>query len=185
MKKVKNSILLLILLGIIIIISHFIYINYSKTNEELLINDYFEKRNNNSSIIIKNNPYNMILNIPRLNFIKGLCPKSSKCNNINKNITILNDSDYPNKQKGRVIIAGHSGTGLLAYFNNLNKLQINDQIYLYYANNKYIYHVSNIYEIDKTGKLNILDDKHSSSLILITCKINSNKQIIIICQGNN
>ena len=67
-----------------------------------------------------------------------------------------------------------------AYFNNLINLNINDIANIYYNNTKYTYKLDNIYEIEKTGMASIIKNKNLSTLTLITCKINTNKQIIFI-----
>ena len=42
--------------------------------------------------------------------------------------------------------------------------------------------VVNLYEIEKTGKANIVRNVEKSTLTLITCKQNTNKQIVYICE---
>ena len=88
----------------------------------------------------------------------------------------------PNIDKGNLILASHSGNSKISYFKNLNKLKINDDVIIYYQGNDYIYKVKNIYEIEKTGKAIILKNNEKKTLTLITCKHNTNKQIVIICE---
>ena len=121
-----------------------------------------------------------VLEIPKIKLKKSLYSKESIYNNVDKNLEILSSSDMPDKKSGNVIIAGHSGVGSKAYFNDLVKLNINDEAYIYYNNSKYIYKLNKVYEIDKTGNADIIRNKNISTLTLITCKINSNKQLIYI-----
>ena len=74
----------------------------------------------------------------------------------------------------------HSGTAYISYFNNLKYLNINDHIYLDYNNETYNYKITNIYDVEKTGSLNIKRNNNKSTITLITCRDNSNKQIVII-----
>ena len=39
-----------------------------------------------------------------------------------------------------------------------------------------------IYDIEKTGKAEIIKNKNTTTLTLITCRHNTNKQIVIICE---
>ena len=84
--------------------------------------------------------------------------------------------------KGNVILAGHSGSGRTAYFKNLHKLQRDDEVSIFYNGVEYKYKVVNQYDIDKTGTANIVRNAEKSTLTLITCRKNTNKQIIYICE---
>ena len=48
---------------------------------------------------------------------------------------------------------------------------------MYYNNSKYIYNISKIYDIPKTGKL-YLDSSDNGIIILITCHIGTENQTI-------
>ena len=86
----------------------------------------------------------------------------------------------PNIVNGTFILAGHSGSSIYSYFRNLNKLELNNKIYVYYNGYKYSYEVTNIYDIEKTGKIKIEKESNMTALVLITCRHNTNKQIVII-----
>lgn len=115
------------------------------------------------------------LSIPKINFEKGFLDKNHPDNTIEKNIEFLKSSDYPDQQKHNVVIAGHSGTGYLAFFNDLNKLVKGDELFLTYKNKKYIYSIDKIYLEDRRGKIGILKDYNRSSLSLITCTLHDKK----------
>lgn len=125
--------------------------------------------------------YIAILTIPKINLKKGLVDKNSKLNDVNHNIEILKDSDMPDKEKGNVILASHSGNSRISFFKDLNKLSLKDELSIDYMNQTYRYEVTNVYEIDKTGNAKIVRNHSISTLTLITCKHNTNKQIIVIC----
>ena len=42
--------------------------------------------------------------------------------------------------------------------------------------------VVDIYDIEKTGTAEIIKNKNTTTLTLITCRHNTNKQIVIICE---
>lgn len=138
--------------------------------------NYLEKIEIKKYINNEETQYLMILDIPKINLNKGIYDLFSSENDISKNIEILNCS---NLDKNTIVLASHSGTAANAYFNNLVNLSINDEIYIYYNHKKYIYIISDIYYIDKTGYLEI-ENNLENKLILITCSlIYKNQQIII------
>ena len=126
--------------------------------------------------------YIAVLKIPKINLEKGLVEKSSKYNNINYGVQILKESDSPDVINGNVILAAHSGTANISYFRNLDKLDLGDDAIIYYQGNTYNYKVV---DADKTGKINIKRDRNTSTLTLITCRHNTDKQIVIILELQN
>ena len=123
------------------------------------------------------------LEIPKIGFSRGFVEKTSRDNNVDKNITIIKESTMPDVKGGNLIIAGHSGTGPLAFFNELYRLEKNDRIYVYYKNTKYAYKIANIYKQKKTGKIKIYRNKNKTTLTLVTCTNNNkNTQTIYIAE---
>ena len=129
--------------------------------------------------------YIAVLKIPKINLEKGLVEKNSKYNNINYGVQILKESDRPDVINGNVILAAHSGTANISYFRNLDKLDLGDDAIIYYQGNTYNYKVVKKYDVDKTGKINIKRDRNTSTLTLITCRHNTDKQIVIILELQN
>ena len=126
--------------------------------------------------------YIAILKIPKINLEKGLVEKTSKYNSINYGVEILKESDSPDVINGNVILSAHSGTANISYFRNLDKLSVGDEAIIYYKGNTYKYKFVNIYDIEKTGKAKIKKENNTSTLTLITCRHNTNKQIILIAE---
>jgi len=114
------------------------------------------------------------IEIPKINLKKELYDINSEYNDVDKNLMII--GDMPSTD-GKFILAGHSGEGEIAYFNELNHLQINDQIYVYYNDKTYNYSIIEIYDIEKTGKL-YLSKNENGIIILITCRIGTNNQTV-------
>lgn len=127
-----------------------------------------------------NEEYIALIEIPKIGLKKGLYSKESSNNNVNRNIEILDESDMPDKTNGNVILAGHSGNGRTAYFKNLHKLDSDDLVYIYYQGGRYGYKLVNRYEITKTGVADIVRNGNRNTLTLITCKHNTDKQIVFI-----
>lgn len=110
-----------------------------------------------------------IIDIPKIDLYKGFYNKNSNLNNVKFNLYVLPESNYPDTDKGNLIIAGHSGNYNNSYFANLYKLVIGDTITIHYNNTDYIYEITNIYNEEKTGKVRIFRNKNKTTLTLITC----------------
>ena len=115
------------------------------------------------------NEYIGYLTIPKINLKKGFLDMRSKLNNIEQNITGIEGSSYPDKEKGNLIIAAHSGSGWKAFFNDLYKLSTGDKAEISYKGKKYTYKIVNIYKQQKTGTIAIYRNYDKTTLTLITC----------------
>ncbi len=128
-----------------------------------------------------NNYYVGMLEIPKINLKQGFAAFGSPYNNIDKNVTILPTSVYPDVELGNFILAGHSGQGSLAFFNELYRLKNGDKAIVYYKNVKYTYEIVNIYEQEKTGVISVYRDYKKNTLTLVTCTNNKkDKQTVYI-----
>lgn len=112
------------------------------------------------------------LEIPKLEFNRGFYNIASPENTVEKNIQVIEGSKMPNKKNGNLIIAGHSGTGWKAFFNDLYKLNIGDQAIVTYKGHKYTYQIEDISKQAKTGTLTIKRNRNKTTLTLITCTNN-------------
>ena len=181
LKKKKIKISLLIFISTIILLSiYYISIYYEDKKEQQLISEYFNTTiDDNSYNKINKDNYIGILEIPAINLRKGFYNIDNKNNNVNKNIQVLEKSSMPDEENSFLAIAGHSGNGRKSFFKDLYKLNINDEIIIYYKNNEYFYKINNIYEEDKDGTIEIKKDNYSK-IILTTCnQKDKTKQIII------
>ena len=115
------------------------------------------------------NDYIGYLNIPKINLMKGFLDKRSIENDVEKNILVVEGSSYPDIDKGNLILAGHSGTGWKAFFNDLYKLNKSDVAYVTYKNKKYTYKIVNIYTQPKIGTIAIYRNYDKTTLTLVTC----------------
>ena len=190
---------LLILLGLGVIIGKIYFDIRSDNLENIALVEFYEEQeeiNNNISSEITEETniekeevksttpldYIAVLKIPSIGLEKGLVSKDSYYNNVNKNIKILDESDMPDEENGNVILAAHSGNGKNAFFKNLNKLEIDNIVSIFYNGYEYKYRMVNTYDVEKTGTVEILRNAQKNTLTLITCRHNTNKQIVIICE---
>ena len=204
MQQKRNSTKSLYIIGSLLILSSISIIlnkhfNEKQINkfEEISIQEYYEEVKDEKEEIeeikeikeypkeeIKKNQnvvnYIAVLRIPKINLKRGLVNKDSKYNDIKYNIMIHDKSTYPDEIGGNVILIAHSGNSNISFFKNLYKLELDDIIYLDYNNDTYKYKLINIYDIEKKGKALIKKDSKNSTITLITCRSNTNKQIVLI-----
>lgn len=135
----------------------------------MMFNSYDVSYKNNTDLYFK-------LNIPKINLNKNVYKYESKLNNVNKGLFLVNNYNL-NTLSGALIIASHSGNSSISYFKNLEKLKVNDTLYLEYNRFNYMYEINDIFKIDKTGKFNY--NNIDKTIYLITCdKKNSSKQVV-------
>ena len=123
-----------------------------------------------------NEKYYGYLIVPSINMTYGFYDIDNDLNNVDKNVTLLNSNI-----KNTYILAAHSGSGNLAYFNDLKYLRKKDKIYLKFENKTLEYEVVNIRSNIKNGKIRIKNKENQ--LILTTCdQIKKGNHLII--EGN-
>lgn len=180
----------LFLLGIL----YNIYNHYQKNKKDIIdnyrIEEFFEIKEDETQteelsvetpiINEENDNYIGILEIPKINLKKGVVDKISSSNNVNKNIYTLKETTLPDEQiNSHIILASHSGNSYVSFFKDLSKLEMKDNIYFYYKGVKYIYEISNKYEVEKTGTIS-LKINNRSDITLITCISGTNKQVVYV-----
>ena len=132
------------------------------------------------------NDYIGYLTIPKINLKKGFLDIRSELNNIEQNITVIEGSSYPDKDKGNFIVAAHSGTGWKAFFNDLHKLSTGDIAEISYKGKKYTYKSVKIYTQEKTGTIAIYRNYDKTTLTLVTCtNFDKKTQTVYIAELQN
>ena len=169
---IKKSCFIVLVLTLYCIVCHGIYEKSIKIT----------KKENNPSITIKETQEKDqigYLKIDKINLYEPLYEKNSKKNNIEEHVTILKESKMPEEENSIIFLAAHSGTGKIAYFENLDELTIGDKIEISYHNTKYYYQISNIWEENKTGYIHV-NQTNKKQLILTTCSPKKDdKQLVI------
>ncbi len=189
---------LLIIMGVCVVGGKYVYNYFCDKTEGIKIQEFYKEQESIDTESTDNEipkeqedqevktetkiDYVAVIKIPKINLEKGLCKKGTWCNNVNKNIQILEEASYPDTENGNFILAGHSGSGRTAYFKNVYKLNVNDEISIIYGGFEYKYKITNIYDIEKTGNANIIRNRDKTTLTLITCRQKTNKQIIVISE---
>ena len=112
------------------------------------------------------------LSIPKIKLKRGFVSKESKYNNIEYNVTIANEANYPDVPMGNFILMAHSGNAYISFFDKLYKLEIGDEASVSYNAVTYNYRLTNIYNQAKTGTVSIYRNPNVKTLTLITCTRN-------------
>ena len=201
-KKEKNSPSVTAFIGALLTLAGVFFLSYNYIEaEKVYAYDYMSKAFYNGTDVVVvpaeeieeenddglpeevTNDYIGYLTIPKINLTKGFLDIRSTENDVDKNLLVVEGSNYPDKEQGNFIIAGHSGTGWNSFFNDLYKLNENDTVYVTYKGKKYIYLIKNIYKQPKIGKLAIYRDYTKTTLPLITCTNNdSTTQTVYIAE---
>lgn len=192
MERKRNISLLFIIFIISLFLSYHIY-NYCITefNKQKVDNYLIEyeiqdnyRENNIQKIEYqeKSNDYLGVLLIPKLNLKQGFYDINDKRNDVNQNIEVLKGSLMPDIKGSSLVIAGHKGESYLGYFNNLDKLAINDELDIIYQNQKYQYTIFDIYELEKNGKISFTKNIYENYLVLTTCSKKDNRQLIVVAK---
>lgn len=145
----------LIIISILFII---ILINYSNSNKTF---DETVSGIGNYDSYVKEDYYGYI-KIPSIDMNLGFYDYDNPLNDVALNVLWIKipvSNSY--------LFAAHSGVGSIAYFNNLRYVSLNDDIYLEFKDKKIHYVVSDIYRIEKSGKINI--SKREGMIYLTTC----------------
>lgn len=163
--------LFFIILSLSLTISSTVQSHYQEKQETKLIDTFFAEKTPTQEVTNSASPVLMVLEIPKIKLRKPLYSLTSPQNNVDKNIEILTPSKMPNEPNSNLILAGHSGNAPNAYFNDLDKLSLNDEIIIYY-DKVYYYQLTDIKEIPKTGTMSVNLNPDINRLTLVTCKKN-------------
>lgn len=198
MKKIGY---LLLISGITIISFYYVYKISLNEREKDNVSDYIQETSIKEEVIDEENiniedtnieenseiqqtsiylDYTAVIEIPKINLKRGVINSTKNFNSVNYAISVDENSNYPNEM-GNFILYAHSGNSSIAYFKNLNKVDVGDEVYIYYEGVKYKYIIYDKYDIQKTGKANVIKSSTDNYLTLITCNQNKkNYQIVVI-----
>ena len=196
MNEKKPFSLIIIIFSIALFFSYHIYYHFVNVVNDNLIDNYYQNEEiidtsenievaQKININNKSEDYYGILTIPKINLKTGFYNKDSSKNNVNNSVTLLNESVMPNENGSIIYLAAHSGSGYLAYFKDLEKLTNEDIINVDVFNKKYIYTITDIYELPKNGEIIVNRNINEDYLVLTTCSKNKNMQLVIISKMIN
>lgn len=160
---------------LIIALSGLILIKNKKALRNNSINDTIAYKISEAT----NDNYYGRIYIDKINLNEYFYSINDSRNKVDKGIEVLKPSIMPNEDNSRLFLASHSGNSDISYFKNIDKLNINDEVIIYFNNKCYKYNVIDKYEIIKNGTLNIKEIE-DNTVVLITCVRDTNRQLVII-----
>jgi len=173
MTKREKIGIICILLGISLLLVSNIKYNEQRKEENISIESYFNKSYKEEKRKDKET-YIGILEIPKIHLQKGFFKFSSQNNTIKEGLEVISKNCLP-LENCNFILASHSGSSMISYFQKLYLLKINDSAFLYYQKEKKEFILRNIIHEEKTGKIHLSTTK-TPRLILTTCN-NENKKM--------
>ena len=195
MSKISNRAIVIIsfsaiLIGLLILSSDYLKEKKEKAYEKVRISLVTEKKDNTPKNVTEEpnepeevlpNGYLGILTIEKINLQQGFYDKGNPENDVDKNITFLEPTNYPDEKNGNVILVAHSGSSSIAYFKHLYQVEIGDTATIRYKGKTYTYRVKDIYTETKDGDVTIYRNTKKNTLTMITCtKDDDTKQTIYI-----
>lgn len=123
--------------------------------------------------VIDYSKYVGILEIPKIGLKRGFYGSDNRYNNIQYNVAVIRGSEFPDVDRGNLILMAHSGNAYISYFRYLYKLELGDMAYVTFKGKKYTYTLVNTYDVPKVGQAKIIRNFDKTTLTLITCTHNS------------
>ena len=143
-------------------------VDMSETDTMNITNDQVQQEVNYTNTI-NYEQYLGVLTIPKIGLKRGFFGLDSRYNDIKYNVTLIEGSNMPDVKYGNLMLMAHSGTAYISFFAYLYRLKLGDDVYVKYQNKDYHYKIVDIYNVEKTGKVEILRDYSKTSLTMITC----------------
>ena len=170
-KLVNFLCILIIILSCSIIIIHYFQIRINDTKNNQAIEAYLTNKIDNT--YDEKYRYNALLEIPSINLKRGVLDINNPYNKADYNIELVKE-DF-----NTIVLAAHNGNYYNSYFGNLSKLELGDTINYYKDGEIYNYIYSDSYEIKKDGYADIYHKNDKKSIILITCKDNTDDAQVV------
>lgn len=194
MKKIFLIIsIFIILMGISMLIYNYYQDKKYQDIEKILLQDFFEDFDNSREedlyveeskktepLVQDTIPYLAVIEISNISLYTGVIMSNSSYTTMNRNVSVYPTSDMPNKENGNFILFAHSGNSRSSYFRNIHKLRNNDEIYIYYNNEKYTYRIIEKYEVSMYDNTPLNRMKDRTIITLITCKLGNDKYRTIV-----
>ncbi len=161
-----------ILISIIIIvlgITYFIIQIYKYYHDKVQNDESVTAYINNDIEMVPEEKYKYasILEVPTINLKRGVLDINNEYNNAKYNIELIKEDD------NTIILAAHNGNSYNSFFGDLHTIELGDSILYYKDEIVYEYIYSESYDIKKNGYADIYRKDGEKSIILITCKDNT------------
>ncbi len=170
-KLINILCIIIILFSLFIILTYYFQIYNDKAKNTKAIEAYLTNKIDNT--YEEKYRYNTLLEIPSINLKRGVLDINNQYNKAKYNIELVKDTE------DTIVLAAHNGNYYNSYFKNLSKLELGDTINYYSNGNIYQYIYSDSYEIKKDGYADLYHNTGKKSIILITCKDNTDDAQVV------
>ncbi len=170
-KLINILCVIIITLSCLILLINYFLINIDKTKNTKAVEAYLT--NKISDTYNEKYRYKALLEIPSINLKRGILDINNRYNKAKYNIELIKE------EPDIIILAAHNGNYYNSFFRNLSSLELGETINYYKDGNIYKYIYSDSYEIRKDGYADIYYKKDNKSIILITCKDNTDDAQIV------
>lgn len=170
-KLINILCVIIITLSCLILLINYFLINIDKTKNTKAVEAYLT--NKISDTYNEKYRYKALLEIPSINLKRGILDINNHYNKAKYNIELIKE------EPDIIILAAHNGNYYNSFFRNLSSLELGETINYYKDGNIYKYIYSDSYEIRKDGYADIYYKKDNKSIILITCKDNTDDAQIV------
>jgi len=158
---------ILIIIGIIIVLFNYTYTNIAITRKE--------------PFALENN--DVVLSIKKIGIERQVVFTNDIMSTMKNDIALYHTSSYPGEE-GTTILLAHSGNVSYAFFKDLDKLDLADEIVILYGGVCYKYKVNEIKIVNEESVKFLENNKKGSSVVLITCKKGDNTKRLVIIANN-
>ena len=191
MKNKKILVIIIFAIGVLIFLYPIIARIISKQEQQQVISDYIENIRNledkelkdETSYVdfINNGTILGYIEIPKIDVYLPIY-KSATNEVLAKGIGHLEKTSLPNEGKGtNCVLAGHTGYVKAKLFDDLDKLNINDEFSIYFFNQKLEYVIDDIktVEPDDTSSITIDENKEYVTLVTCTPQVLNTKRLLV------
>lgn len=176
-KRKRKKYNIFVIIGFLVFIVFLIYFLFSVINEIIFIN----KSRKNMEVYLSNKDiefdekydYIGVLEIPSINLKRGFLDIGNFYNDVKWNIELIRDD------MNSLVLASHNGGLYNAYFRNLDKMKLNDEIIIYDDYYVYNYTFFDSYDVMKTGYVDLFSASSNKNIFLITCKGNDMQTVYV------
>ena len=170
-KLINTLCIIIAILSCSIITIHYFQIHIDKIKNTKAVEAYLTNKIDNT--YDEKYRYKTLLEIPSIDLKRGIVDINSQYNKADYNIELIREDT------NTIVLAAHNGNYYNSYFANLSKLELGDIINYYEEGNVYEYIYSDSYEIKKDGYADLYYKTDRRSIILITCKDNTDDAQVV------
>jgi len=125
--------------------------------------------------------YSAVIEVPAISLKAGIVMSDKSFKSMDRNVSIYPSSNMPDEKHGNFVLFAHSGNSRVSYFRNIDKLNKDDEIKIYYNKTEYKYKVISKHEVNENDDTPLYKMKDKTIITLITCNnTNDNYRTVVV-----